>query len=884
MNKRMRALSQMNLLIVMIFCCSCSSSKLTDDIATGLPQVYDERLELSLFAENPDIVTPIGIAIDDLDRIFVLESHTHLPPADYNGPEGDVIKIFQDADQNGRPDDVSVFAEGFHEGVNMAFSPEGVLYLVTSKAVWALYDRDGDGKCDEKVSVVDMVEPDYVYAHAALLGVTFSTDGWMYVSRGNTGGSPWMMVGTDGSSVSGYGDGGNIVRAKYDGSELEEMATGFWNPIDLKFDDYGRLMVADNDPDSRGPNKLVHAIKGGDYGYKTLFGESGIHPYLAWNGELAGTLPYAVGLGEAPSGLFNTSLASLPKDYNGEILATIWEESKIVRIKFQDRGVSLCGVSETIIEGGDEFRPVAFDADKNGAIYFTDWVQRDYPNHGRGKIWKLSTKANVATTTPSKKYTKKKAGSSEQAINELLRSESISDFNTLKDALKSDDSFIQNTAIQSLTRPVFLNQVVEATSDEDPSVRLGALIALQRSGYENPKPVLQALSDPDERIRQRALIYAGTNGIISLASELERVFAAEQTSALLFETYLETVKLLQPEFQENQKKKKESAKQLPRQLPPDFIENFISDRSRPEKLRSYGIRYLSSSEGTQKLLLSLLKESKDPAMTLEIIRSLSSIQNEAAATQLLKLASEPSYSLQIRSEAILALSRQSSKFADQVVTFLKDPAADVRIEALRYLRTKLSSDKLQEVMKAGLLSSEENDKPFSQQVKLVSLHANAGEVNDTRPESLADWEKAVASGGDPVRGRRVFFSSQSMCSNCHTAEGRGGDLGPDLSNVGLSKTRSQLLISIIKPSEEVTPEWQGWYVKLKDGKSYYGRQIDVGGEAIDLYTQSQGFMKFKKADIEDYGMTKNSLMPEGLEKQLTEADMQDLIAFLEVNK
>ncbi|WP_237143998.1 DUF7133 domain-containing protein [Pontibacter pamirensis] len=168
----------------------CSFENASETDVLDRPRVLDDRLALTLFAENPDIVTPIGIAVDSLDRVFVLESHTHLPPKDYAGPDGDRIKIFVDQNRDGHPEKSSVFAEGFKEGVNIAFSPEGHLYVVTSKAVYAVYDRDGDGVSEEQVKVLHLAEPDYVYAHAALLGITFSADNWMYVSRGNTGSAP----------------------------------------------------------------------------------------------------------------------------------------------------------------------------------------------------------------------------------------------------------------------------------------------------------------------------------------------------------------------------------------------------------------------------------------------------------------------------------------------------------------------------------------------------------------------------------------------------------------------------------------------------------------------------------------------------------------------
>jgi hypothetical protein len=90
--------------------------------------------------------------------------------------------------------------------------------------------------------------------------------------------------------------------------------------------------------------------------------------------------------------LVKTSLTNLPKDYQSGMLCTIWEESTIVRINFEEKGLSVSGDTEVIVKGGEDFRPVAFATNSKGDIYFTDWVKRYYPNHGRGRIWKLSAK------------------------------------------------------------------------------------------------------------------------------------------------------------------------------------------------------------------------------------------------------------------------------------------------------------------------------------------------------------------------------------------------------------------------------------------------------------------------------------------------------------
>jgi putative membrane-bound dehydrogenase-like protein len=545
-----RLQSYINILLLSICLLSCNSKKNAtenrQDVKVALPNVLDKRLVISLFAENPDIVTPIGIAVDSLNRVFVLESHTHLPPRNYPGPDGDRVKVFEDTNKDGKPDKISVFAEGLKEGLNMAFSPDGNLYVVTSRAVWILYDRNKDGVSEERVKIIELTEPDKVYAHAALLSITFSHDGWLYLSRGNTGSAAWKLQGTDSSSVSGYGDGGNIVRARPDGSRLEEVATGFWNPVDLKFDSQGRLFAADNDPDSRGPNRLLHIVPGGDYGYQSRYGGSGIHPYLAWNGELPGTLPYTVALGEAPSGLLNANLAALPDDYQGQLLSTIWEESRIVRINLSSAGASVTGSTEVIVEGDQQFRPVAFATDWEGNIYITDWVLRDYPNHGKGRIWKLSAQQNEQVAKPQKEYARPlpyPAGKPLQAIY------SSRNTNELTQALQSEDPFIRHGASQVLATPAFWQQAIGATQDKNAMVRLGAAIALQKSGYEPVAAIVRRLlADPDAQVRQRALLWAGQAGLQELRPAINKALSAGETTPALFETYLETIRHLSPAY------------------------------------------------------------------------------------------------------------------------------------------------------------------------------------------------------------------------------------------------------------------------------------------------------------------------------------------------
>src|SRR5688572_11718462 len=193
-----------------------SAMALTTFGAPAVPVLKDSRLKISLFASEPDIVTPVGIAVDRSTRIFVIESHTHFPKTNYPGPKSDQIKVFNTRDEQTAAR-FSVFAEGFRASMNLAFSPRGDLYLVHRNGVVILHDRDGDNRCETQTKVVEMTTKGD-YPHNGLGGIAFSSDGWLYLGMGENLGASYIVKGTDGSSHSGGGEGGNVFRCRLDGS------------------------------------------------------------------------------------------------------------------------------------------------------------------------------------------------------------------------------------------------------------------------------------------------------------------------------------------------------------------------------------------------------------------------------------------------------------------------------------------------------------------------------------------------------------------------------------------------------------------------------------------------------------------------------------------
>jgi putative membrane-bound dehydrogenase-like protein len=352
------------------------------------PQIHDPRLQIDLFAAEPDIVHPIGIAFDRRGRLLVIESHTHFRPPNYQGPKHDRVRIVEDSDGDGKADRFSTFFEGTQMTMDIAVHPDGSVYLATRNEVLRLRDTDGDGKADERRRIA-FLETKGNYPHNGLSGLAFDSKGNLYFGLGENIGEDYKLIGADGTTLTGGGEGGSVFWCTADGRKLRRVATGFWNPFGVCRDISGRIFAVDNDPDAMPPCRLVHVVEGGDFGYQYRYGRSGRHAFQAWDGQLPGTLPMVSGTGEAPCEVLSYESDGLPREYLGDLLVTSWADHRVERYHLKERGASWMAERKPFVQGGENFRPVGLAVAPDGSLFVSDWVRSDYNLHGKGAIWHI---------------------------------------------------------------------------------------------------------------------------------------------------------------------------------------------------------------------------------------------------------------------------------------------------------------------------------------------------------------------------------------------------------------------------------------------------------------------------------------------------------------
>ena len=144
--------------------------------------------------------------------------------------------------------------------------------------------------------------------------------------------------------------------------------------------------------------------------------------------------------------------------------------------------------------------------------------------------------------------------------------------------------------------------------------------------------------------------------------------------------------------------------------------------------------------------------------------------------------------------------------------------------------------------------------------------------------SLATAGRATLPGGNAARGKAIF-EGKGECLKCHAVKGNGSRLGPDLSEVGLTRRTAQLEESLVDPNAEILPENRTVHVVTKSGEELTGRLLSVDTFSILLLDSKEQLRYFPKADLRTYSLVKDSPMP-SYKGKLSNGELADVVSYL----
>jgi putative membrane-bound dehydrogenase-like protein len=250
----------------------------------------------------------------------------------------------------------------------------------------------------------------------------------------------------------------------------------------------------------------------------------------------------------------------------------------------------------------------------------------------------------------------------------------------------------------------------------------------------------------------------------------------------------------------------------------------------------------------------LLATTSPPEVQIATIRALSGYPEASVAGLLLK--PWGTYTPSVRREAVEAMFARSDRL----------PHLLDAIEHKTVLAAQLEPVRLDQLRKHADATIRER-----------SRKALAGQVAQQRQTVVAAYRAALKLDGDVPRGRAVF---RKNCTPCHRLENEGFEVGPDLLSALRNKSPEQLLDDILDPSREVDPRYLNYVVETKTGRMVSGLIAAETATSMTLRRGERAEETVLRSQIEEVQATGKSLMPEGLEAQLSKQDVADLIAYL----
>jgi putative membrane-bound dehydrogenase-like protein len=488
------------------------------------------------------------------------------------------------------------------------------------------------------------------------------------------------------------------------------------------------------------------------------------------------------------------------------------------------------------------------------------------------------------------------------------------------------DRILEHSIIYALIETGDAEAIRAGIKSQKPATQRAALIALDqlRPCVLKPSDVIPHLSSSDTLLRDTGRWIAS-----------HHPDWGDELSGLLKHRLLSSTGLAAAEREELQRQLAEFARTPTIQ---GLLASVAADsEGRPEArliaLRAMGQTRLKEAPKDWAEPLASCLASKDQEVAKQSVATIRGLSQPKGGltnlnVQLLELARDAKRPDEVRLDAIAAVSGAAPKLDDSVVDFLIEAIDSSRLPIQRTTaanvlgRTRLSNSQFEKLVnvlpslgpmelsrataafenatdealgmkfvealkKSPGLKGMRADMVKTRLAKFPASVQQEGEqlmrvlnVDLAHQKARLDELQGALAGGDYRRGHAIFNSTRAACVTCHAIGYLGGQVGPDLTRIGSVRTDRDLIESIVYPSASFARAYEPVIVETKDGEQHSGILKREAADSVQLVEGAGVEQRFARSDITSMRPGTVSVMPEGLDQQLTKQELADLVAFL----
>lgn len=643
--------------------------------------------------------------------------------------------------------------------------------------------------------------------------------------------------------------GGWIAKIDPEGKKWELMGAGFRNTFDFAFNDAGDLFGYDSDMEWDfglpwyKPTRICHITSGAEFGWRTAASN--------WSPSFGDCLPAVLNMGQgSPTGVFTGRGSRFPQKYQKSLYAFDWSFGIVYAVHLQPQGASYKATAEEFISGS----PLPLTdglIGPDGAMYFLTGGRRL-----ESDLYRI-TYTGSESTAPA---TQTPAPTAEHQLRTKLEKYHGEPMAGAVEAawpnLNHPDRFVRYAARIAVEHQPVAQWQEKALAETDPIRLTQAMYALAHHGNKIQKSamlsaLLKVKLDPLSEQQQLDVLRA----IELVFTRMGMPEGAEKTSAIAY---------LSPRYP---------------------AKSAVLNRAYSKLLIS-----LDSPDAVAKTLTLLDKKNEDGT---------GPVGGETVTASSDLILRNPQYGLDIAKMLEKLPPAQQTYYATMLSSQKTGWTPELRAKyfawfanAFRYQGGRSYIGFIDKARKLALANVPKDQFERYDKLSGADLLTKSGNdlVTDYAPKGPGRrWELdsalAVVDSGLIARnydtGKKLY--SAILCSTCHSMQGEGGDIGPDLTQLGTRFSNKDMLESIIYPDKAVSDQYASTIFTLKNGQSVVGRLVNEDKSSYSIsqnpFAQDQ-LRKVPKKDVVSKKYSTVSIMIPGLINSLNPGELKDLIAYL----